>query len=119
MLKAKIQETDAHAVRAQDSQDHAFTVERRASTHAEVNLIDDRLTVLIDRFAHLIKLWNRELDATVLRNATLGDVHACQQLDGGKDCILQILRQLLNLHAHTVDAVAEHDVPLRRFDMNV
>ena len=119
MLKAKIQETDAHAVRAQDSQDHAFTVERGASTHAEVNLIDDRLTVLVDRFAHLIKLWNRELDTPVLRNATLGDVHTSHQLDGGKDCILQILLQLLNLHAHPVDAVAEHDVPLRWFDMNV
>ena len=89
MLKAKIQETNAHAVWAQDSQDHAFAVERRAGADSEVDLIDDWLAIFEDRITHLIDLWHWELNASILRNTSLSDVDASHQLDGGEHCVLQ------------------------------
>ena len=103
LLETEVEETDAHAVGAQDAQHHALAVVRRAGAHAEVD----------------VGAVHAELDASVLRDALLGDVHAGHQLEAREDGVLQLLRQLLHHLAGAVDPVAQQDVRLGGLDVDV
>jgi hypothetical protein len=59
---------------------------------------------------HLAALAELELDATVLRQAPLGDVEARHDLHARRDRVLQLQRRLHHLVEHAVDAVADAEV---------
>src|SRR5581483_5682992 len=92
---------DARAV--EDTEDDALAVERRQRGDAEVDLL-----------AH-----QAELDAAVLRQATLGDVELRHDLDARDDRRLEPARRALDVVQDPVDAVADLELVLERLDVDV
>src|SRR5690606_13463428 len=90
-LEAEVLKADAHRIGAQNTQDHRLAVIGRAGGDAEVHL----------------RLVDAHFDAAVLRHASLGDVHAAHELDAAEQGVLHALGEVVALHAHTIDAVAQ------------
>ena len=60
-----------------------------------------------------LPLADLELDASVLRQAALGDVELRHDLEARGDRVLQLQRRLHHLVEHAVDAVADAEAPSR------
>src|SRR5262249_54181979 len=92
---------DAGAV--EDAEHDALAVQRRQGRDTEIDLL-----------AH-----HAQLDAAVLRQATLRDVELRHDLDARHDRGGQAARRRLDVVQHAVDAVADLELVLERLDVDV
>ena len=86
------------------------------------NTHDDLLAVDGGKDAHAnvaLLLLRAHLEAAVLRNAVLRDVHVGEDLEARHDGVVHGLRRAGEVVENAVDAVAEHHVLLHRLEMNI
>ena len=60
-----------------------------------------------------------DLNATVLRNTVLREIHARHELETADDAFLQIFRGVLHLVQHAVDAIADSETFLEWLQVDV
>ena len=102
-LKPHVRQADAHGIRPQNTQHDRFTVIRRQSADAEVDL------ALIDH----------QLDSTILRQALLRDINARHDLQTAGQRPLHPQRNLIALHAFTINPIPHPNPVLHRLNMNI
>ena len=101
--KSQFRQTEPQAFLVENTHDDAFAVVRRQARHAQVNQLGADLA----------------LNASVLRNAMLGDGHVRLDFQPGDDGRLQPFRRGLHLVQHAVNAVAQTEPFAQRLQMNV
>ena len=102
-IHAERREVQPPGLLVEDTHDHALAVSRRQRRHAYV-----------DRAAG-----DPEADASVLRQALLGDVELGHDLDARNDQWGDRAPALQHFTQDAVDAEAHHQAVFERFDVNV
>jgi hypothetical protein len=103
-LEAELGHVELQVRLVEQTHDDLLAEERRADAHAEV---------------HLLAAAELDLDATVLRQAALGDVELRHDLQTRGDRVAQLHRRLHHLVHHAVDAEPDAEVLLVGLDVNV
>jgi hypothetical protein len=102
-LDAELLEVEGEVPLVEDSEHDLLAEQRGKGRHA---VVDDLLPVL-------------QLDASVLRHATLGDVQLRHDLEARDQRGLELHRRLHDFHQRAVDAVAHADVVLEALEVDV
>ena len=87
----------------ENTHDHRLAVQRRHRRNADVN------------FAAL----EAQRDVAVLRNIALGDIHSRHDLDAADERRLQVLGRLRLRYQHSVDAILDAQLGLKRLDVHI
>ncbi len=85
----------------------------------QADLLAEQGRQAVDPVVHVLAAGQLDLDAPVLGQAPLGDVHLGHDLEAGDDGVLELHRRLHDLVEDAVDPVADPERLLVGFDMDI